>query len=355
MPEEIPRWRARLADNREARRWNLTSLLLTLPLLLVGYYNYAGDALRVAAVAVLTAAATEFVAGRLIWKRRSLDDFNAVAIGLWIACMLPAATALPANNAPLYAIAGSMFAVLVAKIPFGGTAHAPFTPAAAGFAFLTVCFPHRVFAYLPSEIAPPLHGRSLALLLQQGRSVVDGRQLAGVLLGQTMGPMGTGGILMIAVVLLVMFLLKERRGPAFASLGFVAAVALLAFLIPRANGTGVPSIWGDMSIRLSSVGMELCSGSLLFAAVFLLPDPAILPGRWFTRFGLGAFAGALCILLRYIGSFEESVCFAILLADAAMPLFYRIQSEIHQVKSFREIIMGHEAPDGWGGEEMEAQ
>ena len=330
MPDQIPRWKQRFADNKEARGWNLTSLLMSLPLLLVGSYYYGANALRSAAVAALTAVLCELVAARLILHKRTIDDWNAVVTGVWIACMLPAAVK-STFSAPVYAAVGAAFAVLVVKIPFGGTMHAPFTPAAAGIAFLTVCFPKTVFNYLPSAAAPPPFSKSLALMLQEGRSVMDGSQLTGILLGQTAGPMGTGCILLVAASLVAAFLLKKRRGAALVSLTCIASVALFSFLLPRVTGTG-------LAVRLASVGMELCSGSLLFAAVYLLPDPAIMPQRWHTRLGFGALAGLLFVLLRQMGSFEENVCFAVLLADAFMPLLYRLQAEMRQQKEFRERV-----------------
>ncbi|MDR2687816.1 MAG: RnfABCDGE type electron transport complex subunit D [Oscillospiraceae bacterium] len=329
MPEEAPRWKQRFADNKEARDWNLASLLLSLPLLLVGSYYYGANALRNAVVAALAAALCELVAARLILRKRTVDDWNAVVTGVWIACMLPADLLVKSTfPAPVYAAVGAVFAVLVVKIPFGGTMHAPFTPAAAGMAFLTVCFPKTVFNYLPSAAAPPPHNQSLASMLQYGRSVFDGKQLSGILLGQTTGPMGAGCILLIGTALLAALLLKKRRTAALASLGFIATVAAMSFLFPRVTG----------GVRLASVGMELCSGSLLFAAVYLLPDPAIMPQRWFTRLGFGALAGLLCVLLRQMSSFEESVCFAVLLADAFMPLLYRLQAELRHQKEFRERV-----------------
>lgn len=335
MPEEAPRWMRRFADNREVRNWNLTSLLLTLPLLVIGYFYYGGQALRVAAIAVLAAVITELIAGRLILRKNTLDDCNAVVVGLWIACMLPAGMQ-SLNNAPLYAAAGAVFAILVVKLPFGGTMHVPFSPAAAGFAFLTVCFPGRIFSYLPSEIAPPVDSKSLASLLRAGQTVLRSKQTVSILLGQTIGPMGTGCILLLAVILLCTLLLKSRRTAAFSSIGFLISVSVLAFLFPRVTGVQELGFFASIPLRLEGVGMELCAGSLLFAAIFLLPDPAILPGRWFTRLGYGGIAGAFCLLLRSIGSYEESVCFAILLANAVLPLLYRIQAELHHQKEFRE-------------------
>jgi len=332
MPEEIPRWKQRFADNREARAWNVTSLLMSLPLLLVASYYYGAAPLRNAAVAAVAAVLSEAVAARLILHRRTIDDWNAVVTGVWIACMLPAQV----NStfaAPMYAAVGAVFAVLVVKIPFGGTMHAPFTPAAAGLAFLTVCFPLTVFNYMPSTLVPPPYGASLASMLQHGRSVMGSRQLSVILLGQSAGPMGAGCILLLAAALVAMLLLEKRRSAAMASVGFLAAVAVVSFLLPRVTGDG----W-SARLGLESMGMELCSGSLLFSAVFLLPDPAIMPQRWYTRLGFGAVAGLLCAMLRQLGSFEETVCFAILLADAFMPLLYRIQSELRHQKEFRDRV-----------------
>jgi len=337
MPQEIPRWKQRFADNRQARDWNVTSLLMTLPLLLVGYYYYGAVVFRNAAVGALAAVACEALASRLVLHRRTVDDWNAVVTGVWIACMLPAEVK-STFSAPVYAAVGAVFAVLVVKIPFGGTMHAPFTPAAAGLAFLTVCFPKTVFNYLPSALAPPAYSQSLTLMLRQGRSVFGAKQLPGILLGQTAGPMGAGCVLVIAAALLSMLLMRQRRSAALVSLGCVASVAAVSFLFPRVTGTGA-------AVRLASVGMELCSGSLLFAAVFLLPDPAIMPQRWYTRLGFGAVAGLLCAMLRQLGSYEETVCFAILLADAFMPLGYRIQSEAHNQKEFRRRVEALESAE----------
>jgi len=332
-----PRWRLRFADNREARNWNLVSLALTVPLLLVGYYYYGPNALRTALAGAGTALLCDWAAGRLILRRRTLDDWSALVTGLWVACMLPAEMMnvgglvirdVPVNTAPLYAAAGAAFAILVVKIPFGGAMTVPFSPAAAGFAFLTVCFPQKVFAYVPSILVPSAHKSSLALLLRQGRSALGGGQLSGVFMGQSVGPLGTGCMLVICAALLAMCLMKARRGAALSAAGLIASVAVFAFLFPRVTGTG-------LSVRLHSVGMELFSGSLLFAAVFLLPEPGIMPNRWYTRLGYGAAAGALCLLLRHLGSYEESVCFAVLLANAVVPLLYRLQTEIDARREHR--------------------
>ncbi|MDR0531619.1 MAG: RnfABCDGE type electron transport complex subunit D [Oscillospiraceae bacterium] len=335
MPEQEqvyePRWKRRFADNQEARRWNQTSLLLTLPLLAVGCYYYGLAVLRTAVIAAFAAVVCELIGGRLVLRQRVGDDWNAVVIGVWMACLLPARME-PRNTVALYAVVGAVFAVLFVKLPFGGTMNAPFSPAAAGFCFLSVCFPAKVYAFQPSVLVPPAHSRSLAAMLAQGRSVLDGGHFIDVLLGRVMGPACACALVTLAI-LLAMLLIKERRSSVLVSLGFLVGVALIAFVFPRVVSAGTP-----LMTRLSAVGMELFAGNLLFAAVLMLPDPAIMPRRWFTRFGFGAMAGLFAMLLRLLGHYEDGVCFAVMLADAFMPLTYRLQAEIKSQKEFRSTL-----------------
>ena len=116
-------------------------LMLAAPAIVAWYY-YGAFAFRAILTGVVSAAAVEAVA-LLIMKRNLslLSDMHAVFTGLAVAMLLPA-------TAPVWLIAsGAVFAVLVAKIPFGPAHKAPFVPAAAGIAFLTVCFPDEVFKY----------------------------------------------------------------------------------------------------------------------------------------------------------------------------------------------------------------
>ena len=93
--------------------------------------------------------------------------------------------------------------------------------------------------------------------------------------------------------------------------GFIAACAVFVFIYPRAIIEG----------RLPSVGYELSSGSLLFAAVFMASDPVTSPKHPLSRAVYGACCGLLCMLFRYFGNYknaelEQAAPFAILLMNA---------------------------------------
>ena len=102
-----------------------------------------------------------------------MNDLSCVVTGLVITLLMPV-------NVPQWLpMLAAGFAILAAKAPFGGTGRAPFNPAAAGMAFVTVCFPGQCFQALPFEQFPwwgDCQGdpqATAAALLQQGMRPVS--------------------------------------------------------------------------------------------------------------------------------------------------------------------------------------
>lgn len=261
---------------------------------------YGVNALFVTAVSVLTAVLCDAAASTLLKKRIKLRDMSTVFTGAAIAMMMP-------SGIPLYIPAiASAFAVLAAKIPFGGGNKAPFVPAAAGFAFACVCFREEVFSFAGGDKF--LGSSSLGSLLMQGSSVhLNSGNTFDLICGNVAGPMGTGCIILMLAC--CVFLFVRRRNALWATIGFVAVCAVFAFVFPR-----------SASSRLTSVLLELSSGSLMFAAVFLITDPASMPGNDLSRFLFGAAGGLICMTMRKLGAYEEPVCFAVLLANGISPI-----------------------------------
>jgi Na+-translocating ferredoxin:NAD+ oxidoreductase RnfD subunit len=119
--------------------------------------------------------------------------------------------------------------------------------------------------------------------------------------------MGTGCALLMVGCCAYLFV--RRRKALLATLGFVCACALWAAIDPRINAS-VPA----------SIMLELCSGSLLFAAVFLVTDHATLSQNSVCRVICGAICGFFCMAMRKMGAYEETVCFAVLMANAFSPV-----------------------------------
>lgn len=269
---------------------------------LVAVWYYGTQFVSVAAMGVLTALACDFAAKAILGKTFHLRDFSNIFIGLAIAVMLPA-------GIPLYVpAAAAAFAVLAVKIPFGGALHAPFVPAAAGFAFISVCFKDLIFDYNVASETKLFGAQSLGSMLSKGQSVyISAANVFDIIAGNVAGPMGTGcGILMLACCV---YLFVRRKTALLATLGFVAACTVCAVVSPRINASA-----------LTSAVLELSAGSLMFAGVFLITDHSTLPHSGINRVIYGAVCGVVCMSMRKMGVFEEPVCFAIILTNGFRPV-----------------------------------
>ncbi len=303
--------------NIEEKQGQENALALFLMLsgsLLMAWYNYGPRALLLTAVCIFTAVVSDF-AGLLFVKsrKRKVYDFSSALTGLLIALMLPA-------NFPLaMAAMGTIFAIVVGKLPFGGTKGELLTPAAAGLAFLSVSQPVALFDYPKvlehsglftadgNGLLPG--GESLAAMLKIGDSMrLNSINILKLLTGAFPGPMGTGCI----VVLLAgaVYLVFKKPAALLNSLGMLTSAALFAALFPRV-----------LTGRLSSVIFELMAGALIFSAFFLITDETTSPTKGLHRFIYGAFTGFFTMLLRYFGVFQEGVWFAVLVSNAAWVVF----------------------------------
>ncbi len=293
-----------IKPDRQERSFYFDMLaILVLPAVMAWYY-YGGAALRLVAICMLTGTLSETAGAFFMRCPRCLRDCNSLFIGAATALMLPA------DFPPLAAAAGVAFAVLAVKMPFGGTDFSPFTPVAAGYSFMCLCWPDKIFSYPVLDTGTGyVKGSSLANMLSVNTSIRPNTiNVFDILTGSVPGAAGvTCIIVLLGSAVCLAFV---RRRALINSAGFVAACAVMALLFPRVYSENA---------RLVSLLMELCSGLLMFSAVFIVTDPATSPERPLHRFIYGAFAGAVCMLLRYFGKFEEGVFFAVLMANAAWP------------------------------------
>ncbi len=299
---------------RRTERSSLMSLdvLITLvPLAIFSAVYYGFRPVLLILIGIGTAVVCETLCCLLMRRRPSvLDGTAAVTGGLIGALMSPISPYwLPA--------AAAAFAILVVKMPFGGTGRNTFNPAAAGIALVTQCFSTQLFTYpdpgLPSPI--PLDSvaginlvKSPAAQLMTGGATTYNENT--LLLGNFPGPIGATAIAVL--IACAVYLFSRRTASPWITLPYLAVCALSAVLFPRVVGG-----WQN------SVLLELCSGYLLFAGIFLMTDPVTAPRYWLGRILYGALGGALTMALRYHGRFEAGACFAVLIVNAFAPVIDR--------------------------------
>lgn len=268
------------------RRMMVDVLLALLPGLLVGFWRFGIRGIFLAAVCVACALACEGLYTLATQKPATLADGSAALTGLLLAMTLP-----PSCPAWVGAL-GSAFAILAVKCPWGGLGENLCNPALAGRAMLVLVFPQAVTRYETDGIsaATPLHRMAMGDLPEES--------LPSLLLGNCSGSLGE--ISALALILGGVYLVLRRVISPRIPLSYLAALAVLSFLFPRAGG------------RLSWMASQLLSGGVMLGAIFMATDyttsPVTPSGQWL----YGAGCGMLTLLFRYYGLFPEGVSYAIL-------------------------------------------
>ncbi len=274
------------------------ALMLFAPLF-VAFFIHGVSAVRTVAISVFTCAFCSFFGKKLIKTETSIKDLSGIVVGVMVALLLPA-------NTPWWVtVLTGLFAVAVCILPFGTFEKAPFPPAVAAFCFASLCWPDIIFNY-------PLNGFSLAKMLTYGNAI-DSNSVAilEILIGNVPAALGTGCI--IALFGSLAFLLIRRPKDTVPVFSFIFAVCIMAFIFPRIT-----------SGRVVSVIMEFCSGMLFFSAVFFMSLPNNMPEKFWGKVVWGLTSGIICMLIRYVGYFEESIGFGILISCSISDFFDKL-------------------------------
>lgn len=309
-------------------------MLLTLfAVLAMSIYLYGIRVLIMTAVTVLAALLFDYACMRLLGKPKGERvDAHTVITGLIFTLCLSAIT-------PYWvALYGMVFAIVVAKFPFGGNGKNIFNPAAVGLAFCAISFPGYLFQYpapythisLIDPLSTPLVS-SPGFVLQAGGN--PNINYMNTLLINYSGPIGATALLVIGACALYLMIRKTIKWRVVFSA--VIAFSLLAFLFPRTSADS-----------LHSVAYELVSGIFAFAVVFMASDPVTSPRTSRGQVLYGVFIGLGTMLVRYLGSTEMAVLFPLLLANALAPAFDRAGQRFAQPKPTVPDLI----PETGGGE-----
>lgn len=236
----------------------------------------------------------DLICSKLILKSDENDALYSVSQGMIIALLLPA-------DIPFYIcfIALSIM-VFVAKLPFGAGNKVPFVPCAVGICFVYAVFSQQCFDF---------GGTSVAEMLKMGDYLnLNVFSVTSILCGNYPGAVGTCAVLPLLGVGIYLFIRQRHKFYCFSA--FVLVVSAFAVVFPKVSGSVV-----------SSLVMELSAGSLLFTALFLLPESIYLSRKGEKAFLFGAVGGAIAMLLRYVSPLADSAPFSVMLLCALWPLF----------------------------------
>lgn len=292
-------------------------VIALMPAVIVSVIFYGLGEIAVLATSVISCVLLEYLITRFLLKKPStICDWSAAVTGLLLALNLPSTT-------PWWVVfIGSVFAVGVAKMTFGGIGQNLFNPAIAGRVFLLISFP----AYMTNwEIPGGLFGvdavsgaTPLGLInegIMSGQSIQSIMAENGISYGQMLFANVGGSVGEISALALLagfVYLLVRKVIRPHITLSILATVALVSLIFWLAD----PSRFTDPVFNLLSGGMILGS---CFMATDYVTSPMTDKGG--IIFGIGI--GFLTIMIRYFGAYPEGMSFAILIMNSTVPLINR--------------------------------
>ena len=292
-------------------------LIALAPSMLVAVYFYGLSAIKLLLVAVIACMGVEFLIQKYLMRTKvTVTDLSAAVTGVLLALNLP-------PTAPWWVIViGSVVAIGVAKMTFGGLGHNIFNPALVGRVFLLISFPVIMTDWtVPSSWFRPgvdavTGATPLALIkegLAQGQTVEQilsanpDLSYGQMLFARAGGSAGEASAL--AIILGFVYLLIRRVIRPHIPVTIVLTIAVM---------TGI--FWLIDPSQYTDPLFNILTGGVLLGSVFMATDYVTSPmtTKGMVIYGVGI--GIITVLIRFFGSYPEGVSFAILIMNSIVPL-----------------------------------
>lgn len=245
---------------------------------------------------------------------------------------------------------GSIFAIALVKMLFGGIGRNFANPACTGRIFLFIAFGGAGAFNLTSSLWADGMSTTAATWLGT-RNVVTGGMLLDMFLGNTAAA-AVGETCVIAILVGYVYLSARRVIDPRVPLMVIGSLAVFAFLFDV-----VPSGARGANMFYSTVAHVL-SGGLLFGSVFMATDYATSPNTFIGTAIYAVGIGLITALIRAFGSFPEGFSFALLIMNIVTPLIdkYIVPKPFGyikpaKVKPDKQVAAGQSGvTDGKGGD-----
>ena len=285
-------------------------LIARLPALLGSIYFFGFRALTVTMVSVAACVFFEWAYCKLMKMHCKIYDLSACVTGVLLAFVCPV------TNPYWTIILGDFFAIVIVKMLFGGLGRNIVNPALAGRAFMfswpvlmsnwvKVGFENAAGVFSTADAvtaATPLANMHQGVLCEE--SILD------LFLGNVGGCLGETSALLLIIGFI--YLLYRKVITARIPLAYIGTVAVLTFLFPQGND------------RIAWMAAQVFGGGLMLGAIFMATDYVTSPVTKLGQIVYGVGCGALTVMIRYFGGYNEGVSYAILCMNACVVLLDRI-------------------------------
>jgi electron transport complex protein RnfD len=291
--------------------WSVVIALV--PVILMASLFFGLHSLKIMVVAVVSCLLFEYTIQKYILKvPTTIRDGSAMITGLLLAFNLPA-------GLPVWLVVlGSLVAIGIAKLSFGGLGQNPFNPALVGRVFLLISFPVQMTTWTANiTVTDTFTGATPLMLLKEG--VKSGKSLAEITSNSQMpgyfdmfwGNMSgsLGEISAMAILLGGIYLLWKKIITWHIPVAVLGSILLFE---------GV--LWMAAPDRFMDPVFHLITGGVMLGAIFMATDLTTSPMTPLGKIIFGVGIGVITICIRNFGAYPEGISFAILIMNGFTPL-----------------------------------
>ncbi len=281
--------------------WHVVVALI--PAFIFAIYYFGIGAVIVTGSAIAGCVATEYLITRYMLRRpTTIANGSAILTGLLLGMNLP-------SNLPVWIVlTGSLAAIGIGKMAFGGLGCNIFNPAIFGRVFMLISFPAQMTTWpLPLvntwEYADATTGATILGSLKMGEIEASGISIWNQFIGQSAGSLGevTAAALLLGFAYLLIMRIISWHIP----VAIIVSAAIMSWLAG------------------ADPAVEILSGGLLLGAIFMATDYVTSPMCHRGMLLYGALIGVITIVIRQWGAYPEGISFAILIMNGFTPLINR--------------------------------
>ena len=296
--------------NETTRSLMLDVIIALIPALAIGVYFSGPRALALTIVSILGCVFFEWLYRKVMKKPQSIGDLSAVVTGMLLAFVCPVMM-------PYWMIlVGDFFAIVVVKQLFGGIGMNFINPALGGRAVLLGSSAGVMTTWAAPGSYAPLFGSTADVVTAatpmsylHANNLADLKatySVADMFLGKIGGSVGEISALMLIIG--GIYLIVRKVITFHIPVSYIATVAVLTLVFPRGNS---PVEW---------MLYNVFGGGLMLGAIFMATDYVTSPmtKKGQVIFGIGC--GIFTVLIRYFGSYNEGVCYSIMVMNLLVAL-----------------------------------
>lgn len=274
----------------------LDVIIALLPCTIFAFINVGIKAVMIVCLSLVSAVLSETLFNIIIKKKNTIGDLSAVVTGLILALTLPQ------DVEWFMPIIGAIFAIVVAKMLFGGLGQNFINPAASGRVFLTISFANAMntFTYDGVTQATPL------ALARNGEVVDLTKDFLGFIPG-AIGELSVVAILIGGIYLLIKRIIDFR-------IPVVYMLTMILFII----------IFSGRGSDYNFIITQAISGGAMFAAFFMATDYVSSPTTKLGKVIFAVFLGIMNGIFRLFSNLTEGCQFSIMLANLLVPFINKI-------------------------------